>query len=750
MKTRLLGALMAALLLLPQTAFAASEAVVLDDAVALDDAVVLDAGQYTVTFDGNGGTVTTKSKTVINGLTYGNLPTASRVGYAFAGWFTLPSAGVKITDTSKVTITGNQTLYAHWTAVKSGSGAASKENADGKSGRTPQDASRENLAFHFANSRRGFAYDDDYRFTEEPYKIIFGDNAKARAYYQYDSQRAWAGSCYGMVAAASLLYQGEGDVPSVSEFSRKATRPYDLQIDDKNSEQTVTEFIEALHISQKDVIIQRDYANNKNQYAQLYNQVNSFQTGGNYPVLIGIICYGKGHALVGYRIAEVAGEVRLMVYDCNFPNDDNRYIILNKNEFGQFNGWYYNMNGESWGTDYDSSSYITYVPYTDVHQSWVNRGKVNVLDDQQLLTVNAKNATITSSTGKTYEIINGKLQQLDKSDAEVFQMLELSVTLDGEVPDYTGVSVWLPVGEYTVTNDGATPNELQVSMTHLNQYLTVKTTAKKVSLVSDDSKQINAVEISESGKPYDITLYSTLENTLEDVHLRGITGTSALSFAQIRGKLYGDNVASNAVLSVSERSTAVSTLNTGAARERKKLYPGPKPTFTDVPEVYKRSVDWAVENVITNGTSPTTFSPNNPCTRNHVITFLWRANGSPAYTIANPFKDVDVSKDFGKAAVWAYEKGLVSGSTFDGNKPCTRVEAVTYLWLLEGRPTVEVSELSKVLGSFSDISPEAAHAQAVAWAVKEGITNGNNGKFMPDNTCTRGQIVTFLYRCYGN
>lgn len=168
--------------------------------------------------------------------------------------------------------------------------------------------------------------------------------------------------------------------------------------------------------------------------------------------------------------------------------------------------------------------------------------------------------------------------------------------------------------------------------------------------------------------------------------------------------------------------------------------------FNDVLEsdYYADSVQWAVDDNITSGTSATTFSPNATCTTAQILTFLWRAKGSPepADGEALPFNDIKESDYYYKAALWAKENGLVSGITFNGNAPCTRASTMTYMWKLAGSPSASNS-------SFTDVSSTADYSQAVAWAVKQGITAGTSATtFSPDQTCTRGQIVTFLYRAY--
>lgn len=164
--------------------------------------------------------------------------------------------------------------------------------------------------------------------------------------------------------------------------------------------------------------------------------------------------------------------------------------------------------------------------------------------------------------------------------------------------------------------------------------------------------------------------------------------------------------------------------------------------FFDVHTVdyYHQPILWAVEKGITYGTSWSDFSPEATCTKAQILTFLWRANGQPEPTVSgNPFVDVNSSDYYYKAALWAAEKGMITSTTVRANDPCTRAMVVNYLWRLTGKPAVSGS-------SFTDI-PAGEDAQAVAWAVSKGITNGTgNGKFSPNNICTRGQIVTFLYR----
>ena len=160
---------------------------------------------------------------------------------------------------------------------------------------------------------------------------------------------------------------------------------------------------------------------------------------------------------------------------------------------------------------------------------------------------------------------------------------------------------------------------------------------------------------------------------------------------------------------------------------------------------YYDAVQWAVQNKVTGGTSPNTFSPENDCTRAQVVTFLWATNGRPEpNTTDNPFKDVSNEDWYYKAVIWAVENGITGGtsaSTFSPDEPCTRAQVVTFLYAAAGRPDVDD------INFFLDVPDEAWYTTPIIWAVEHGITSGiGNNRFGPDRTCTRGQIVLFLYK----
>ena len=171
------------------------------------------------------------------------------------------------------------------------------------------------------------------------------------------------------------------------------------------------------------------------------------------------------------------------------------------------------------------------------------------------------------------------------------------------------------------------------------------------------------------------------------------------------------------------------------------------PDFTDVKagKWYTDAIAWAVGQGITNGVGNGLFAPDEGCTRGQIVTFLWRAAGSPEPKELSGFADVGASKFYAKAVAWAVENGITTGTaaeSFEPNAVCTRAQAVTFLCRALGAA-------AEGGAGFTDVKTGKWYTDAIAWAVGQGITNGvGNGLFAPDEGCTRAQIVTFLYRAY--
>ena len=188
---------------------------------------------------------------------------------------------------------------------------------------------------------------------------------------------------------------------------------------------------------------------------------------------------------------------------------------------------------------------------------------------------------------------------------------------------------------------------------------------------------------------------------------------------------------------------------TAAFAEKKAEPIAPEKLFADVSaeEYYYEAVKWASENGVTGGIGENLFGANLPCTRAQIVTFLWRAAGSPEPKGMSGFVDVSADAYYAKAVAWAVEEAIVSGTsatTFNPDAVCTRAQSVAFLYRAFGE------KVNKAAG-FSDVSADAYYADAVAWAVENGVASGiGGGLFAPDQDCARGQIVAFLYRAYQN
>ena len=169
--------------------------------------------------------------------------------------------------------------------------------------------------------------------------------------------------------------------------------------------------------------------------------------------------------------------------------------------------------------------------------------------------------------------------------------------------------------------------------------------------------------------------------------------------------------------------------------------------FYDVPNdaYYFAAVKWAIEKGITNGISENLFGPNQPCTRAQIVTFLWRAAGSPVVNDAMDLTDVPADAYYTEAVRWALSEGITTGTgegKFSPDETCTRAQGVTFLHRALGKTAAAAT-------NFTDVPADSYYAQAVAWALEAGVTNGVSAdQFAPTAPCTRAQIVTFLYRAY--
>lgn len=264
---------------------------------------------------------------------------------------------------------------------------------------------------------------------------------------------------------------------------------------------------------------------------------------------------------------------------------------------------------------------------------------------------------------------------------------------------------------------------------------TISDLLDKGAAVFDVTVEVDGVEIHSFDGTLTITLTVSNLSKISDPHVLHILNNGTKEYYT------PDRISGNTIT-----VTGIRNLSTFAVIPGSEV-PQTNP-FTDVStsDYYYDAVLWAADNGVTGGTSATTFSPNVTVTRAQMVTFLWRAHGSPKATGTNPFTDVSTSDYYYDAVLWAVANGVTNGTsatTFSPDMAVTRAQAVTFQWRAAGSPVVSGS-------SFSDVATNAYYVNAVTWAVANGITNGTGGNtFSPDVVVSRAQAVTFLYRELG-
>ena len=320
----------------------------------------------------------------------------------------------------------------------------------------------------------------------------------------------------------------------------------------------------------------------------------------------------------------------------------------------------------------------------------------------------------------------------------------VTVTADGAKVSYSAdagnyktygstAPTFTDVGEYTLTPAGGSAKNY--TFNYVSGTLTIlRRPSNPGSTISVPSTPNGTVTVTPSTATKDTTVTITTKPDegyeLGDLTVKDANGNALPLTDKGDGKYTFTMPGSKVVVEASFVKTAVST------------------GFADVPAdaYFADAVKWAVDKGVTNGLSDTMFGPYESCTRAQIVTFLWRAAGSPEPKgTAAGMTDVVSGSYYEKAVAWAIENGITTGTTattFSPDATCTRAQAVTFLARALNAKAAGKAE-------FSDVPANSYFAEAVAWAAANGVTEGvGNGMFAPDNDCTRGQIVTFLYRAY--
>lgn len=395
---------------------------------------------------------------------------------------------------------------------------------------------------------------------------------------------------------------------------------------------------------------------------------------------------------------------------------------------------------DSEGSQFKNATYTatikvtnTYKPTVDVESVTLSESKLDMfVGDSETLTATVlpaeateKDVTWTSSDASVATVVNGKVTAVGAGDATI------TATAGGKS------------ASCKVTVSTKTPEPVLITG------ITLKDTSMKVG----DKKTLTAVI-----EPTDAT-NQALRWSIVNSEIASIDETTGVVTALKEGTTTvtvkatdGSGVSATCKVTVTKKDSTIVTPgdDTGAGVIAGgaiigALGNGSLP-FNDVTarDYFYDAVKWAVDQGITSGTSRYTFSPDAPCTRAQVVTFLWRAAGCPQPSSkTTPFTDVHADDYFYTAVLWAVENGITNGTsvkTFSPDATVTRAQVVTFLWRANGQPAAGNS-------GFLDVSSNAYYARAVDWAFTNGITTGMDyGAFGPDTACTRAQIVTFLYR----
>lgn len=737
-----------------------------------------------VTLDATGGTVDTPPRELIcrYGQPYGELSTATRSGYTFDGWYTAPTGGTRITSTSIVPSISFQTLYAHWTRTAT---YTVSFNLNGKSGNTPNPISvvaGEKITlptavvdgyrctgwyngntkwtnstpvtsdvtlyarwdydrFNFLNAGSAFGSGKKHTVTGQ-YLQALQESVPSQNWGRVQDYMddEWNGSCYGMSALYCLR---AADRIDPAKFQNGANVLYDFPKPIQSA--TTRNLIEYYYLQQATPHGSNGFYPSKFENHEYNRQLVELLTAGNGPVLISFL-FGSsnrdeasGHGIVGLSCSKnTNGTYSVLIWDPNQEENDTITVSSDYKTLQFASGKYSYANVFCNQPVSQSSSTFDKV---NIQDYIFNGVRVNTNTTMNSFSTTMANCTVTSADGKTAVFKDGKY---------VSGTMDVTFSIAAEGAVASSLKCHLPESsQYTITSNSNGAGKVSVSIGDYH--------------VDLDSAGLDTVTVSSDGEVKVSSSKAAQQNvsiTSDNLGNTWNTVTASGKDTNFTVKAGADsaNVATGDSTNVTVRGSNIYTGKTSKAKtvsgsdveiKLSDLPADSNSKFKDVSSsaYYYNAVIWAVENGITAGTSATTFSPNASCTRAQAVTFLWRAAGSPkASNRNNPFTDVSPNEYYYEAVLWAVENNITAGTSatsFSPNATCTRGQIVTFLHRLAGTPSSSASN------SFNDVSANQYYYNAVQWAAANDITSGTgNGKFSPNSSCTRAQIVTFLYRAY--
>lgn len=530
----------------------------------------LEENQYYIYFECEGGVVSINKMVVTNGTRYGVLPTPSRIGFYFFGWYTEPIDGEKITMETVINLTDNQTLYARWearsynvnfdanggiidienktvafgdeygilptpqkenevflgwyTQKKEGTLITSKSEMNTAANHTlyahwgagEKQVDFEKISYSFANTYETFVDSDSYQMPLELYRYIWGDTVFAKK--MYDQTEAvgsdeWEGKSFGMAVVATLLYMRDSDL-SVEDFNREAYRIKDLSLTDTSQklQMTLKEVIETVDSMKVDAVLQKSCKSHRNCLNDLCSVVEEVETGEKAPVILVMSGKQGSHAVLAYKIEEN----EMFVYDPDFPEEE-RIVKLKKASDGAYTTWSYKIKDNyEWGSAFGACS-ISFIMYEDCKEIWAQRTQRS--DNQMnLVTLSTKNAVFYNENNEVVATLTDGV--LNSNQENIFLLQEVSL---GNIKK--DISVYLPVDTYTVENLDSSNGAFSVSIVDVNQGASITTASSKVTFTINDQKKINRISCNAAeGQTFHAVLESSVSDDKKYVEVTG-TGT---------------------------------------------------------------------------------------------------------------------------------------------------------------------------------------------------------------------------------
>lgn len=386
------------------------------------------------------------------------------------------------------------------------------------------------------------------RIPLERYKQVFGDNARAR--FLYHMVGPWSGSCFGMVASASMLQQPESGI-CTADFSPDARIPSELALSDFSEalDMTLHTFIEAMHILQYSPVINSQVWENlldPQCMENLAQRVAAFQRGEAAPVCMCIweAPQKGGHAVLPYRLEKVSErEDVLHIYDPNWPMVT-RYAYLNKDEEGRYLNWRFAMdNHMAYSSETGGQLSMDY--YEIYKKEWDSRGGSgggDLLSIQAGVAVMDRNGTVLARATEA---------GVESYRDDIFPILNRDGAADG------AVMISLPAGSYTIRLEDSEQNELTVYLAGIDLSVEMTTTAREAVVGVEDGDMIAFAQITEPDARYTVEILNTAGLTSEEIQLIGITGQEGMCLLQKQGQLYGSGLANRTSLYINDAPVAL-------------------------------------------------------------------------------------------------------------------------------------------------------------------------------------------------